>query len=197
MIQWKKVKSRIQTGMKLILGFSCDWWPPVLTLTPQKPIKHAHHTVASLFLCIPLFLFFFPPKWSHWHWCKIEEGWGGGWRGKRQGCRVSWAQCEQLRGVISQAGSPLSGSWLGRTGGAGEARASKGHQQVGGRFGGGRSRAGLKRPICKACCGHNPLSGVGGGRLVAGEQEWKEKRGEVGEWVSGSGGSDSDEFRLW
>ncbi len=46
------------------------------------------------------------------------------------GCRVSGGECEQLRGVISQARSPLSRPWLGWTAGIGEALASKGHQQV-------------------------------------------------------------------
>lgn len=130
-----------QNGMKLNLGFSCDSWTAVTAVltVPPKPIKHAHPAVASLFLSIPSLSPFFFQKEAIDIRCKIEAGWGGGWTEERQGCRVSRAQCEQLRGVISQAGSPLSGPWLGRTGGAGEARASKGHQQVGGRFGGGRS----------------------------------------------------------
>lgn len=73
---------------------------------------------------------------------------------KSSGCRVSGGECEQLRGVISQARSPLSWPWLGWTAGIGEALASKGHQQVEDRRGRGgsiREAERLKRP---GACGH-------------------------------------------
>lgn len=78
-----KVKWRNQTGMKLNLGFSCDSWPAVTAVltVPPNLIKHAHRAVASLFLCIPLFLpfsFFFLQKGAIDIRCKIEAGWGGG-----------------------------------------------------------------------------------------------------------------------
>lgn len=59
---------------------------------------------------------------------------------------MSRAQCEQLRGVISQAGSPScqGPDWAGQ-----EAQerpgAPKGHQQVGGRSGGGLLLLGIEK----------------------------------------------------
>ena len=125
------------------------WQRLLLELYPTN--KKLSRAVVSL----SMWYYFFPPKRSHWHstlksglerWGEMEgrvlgwrQGSWGGWN-QRWGCRVSRAQCKQLRGVISQAGSPLSGGWLGRAGGAGEAQASKGHQQVGGLRRGGRVR---------------------------------------------------------
>lgn len=178
--KWSHAKRGRLTGMKLNLGFSCGWWP-ALTAVPTAPLNPIKHACSCFPVFLPFFFFFFLQKGAIDIRRKIHGG--GGRAEERQGCRVSRAQCEQLRGVISQAGSPLSGLWLGRTGGAGEARASKGHQQVGGRFGGGHSWRDRKGPVCKAC--HNPPARNGGRWLMAGEQRRIGCQGLL-EWLKGS-----------
>lgn len=112
-----KVELRNQTGMKLNLGFSCDSWPAVTAVQTVPPRPNKTRPTCSCFL-VPLlclsfspffsFLFFFLQKSQPLTFGVKYTGVGAEQR-ERQGCRVSRAQCEQLRGVISQAGSPLSG----------------------------------------------------------------------------------------
>lgn len=56
-----KVNQRSQRGLKLNLGFGCDSRPAVTAAltVPPDPVKHAPLAVASLFLPVSPFLFFF------------------------------------------------------------------------------------------------------------------------------------------
>lgn len=167
--------------MKLDLAFSCDSgvagtaFLTVSQTNKTSPYCSCFLVPFSPYPSLSLSFFFFFKKEPLTFSVKEGVVRGGGWTEERQGCRVSRAQCEQLRGVISQAGSPLSGPWLGRTGGAGEARASKGHQQVGGRFGGGHARRDRKGRCARPVLGTIHRARSGGGWLVAGEERSRVK----------------------